>query len=94
MPVAAKTRSPFLSDLTFLPADSTSPASSCPSTGCLGLRMPNASRMGTQIQGAKSNLRSSQSAALTVVARIRTSTSSSFGTGFGTSLRRRTSGGP
>ena len=86
MPVAAKTRSPFLSDLTFLPTDSTSPASSCPSTRRLGLRMPNASRMGTQIQGAKSNRRSSQSAALTVVARIRTSTSLSFGTGFGTSL--------
>jgi hypothetical protein len=48
--------------------------------------MPNASRMGTQIQGAKSNRRSSQSAALTVVARIRISTSLSFGTGFGTSL--------
>jgi hypothetical protein len=48
--------------------------------------MPNASRMGTQIQGAKSNRRSSQSAALTVVARIRTSTSLTFGTGFGTSL--------
>jgi len=41
--------------------------------------------------GAKSNLRSSQSAALAVVARIRTSTSSSFGTGFNTSLSSRTS---
>src|SRR5665811_1977925 len=73
-------------DLTSLPTDSTSPASSCPSTGCLGLRMPNDSRIGTQIQRAKSNLRSSQSVALTVVARIRTSTSLSFGTGFATSL--------
>src|SRR5665811_2339658 len=45
MPVAAKTRSPFLSDLTSLPTDSTSPASSCPSTGCLGLRMPDHSRI-------------------------------------------------
>jgi hypothetical protein len=42
--------------------------------------------MGTQIQEGKSNLRSSQSAALTDVARIRTRTSSSFGTGFGMSL--------
>jgi hypothetical protein len=94
MPVVAKTRSPFLSDVTPLPTDSTSPASSCPSTGRLGRRMPNASRIGSQIQGAKSNLRSSQSAALTVVARIRTSTSSSFGTGFGTSRSCRTSGAP
>src|SRR5450759_3951204 len=94
MPVAAKTRSPFLSDLTSLPTNSMSPASSCPRTGCLGLRMPNARRIGTQIQGAKSNLRSSQSAAPTVVARIRTSTSLSLGTGFRTALSRITSGGP
>ena len=32
--------------------------------------MPNASRTGAQIQGAKSNLRSSQSAALTVVVAV------------------------
>jgi hypothetical protein len=86
IPVVAKTRSPFLSDVTFLPTDSTSPASSWPSTRRLGRRMPNPSRMGNQIQGAKSNRRSSQSAVLTVVARIRTSTSSSLGLGFGTSL--------
>jgi hypothetical protein len=48
--------------------------------------MPDPNRMGSQIQGAKSKRRSSQSAVVTVVARIRTSTTLSFGTGFTTSL--------
>src|SRR5438034_8125606 len=90
-PVFAKTWSPFLNSRTPLPADSISPASSCPSIFFLGLLNPNPIRTKNFHNRGSLRLRSSQSPFVTVAAWTLIST---FGVGFSTSLSYRTSGGP
>jgi len=83
------TRSPTAKSVTAEPTASTSPASSRPRILRFGRRSPSMKR---QMNGLARRMW--QSVWLTVVARIRTRTSSSLGTGRSTSSMRSTSGGP
>src|SRR5213596_2821766 len=78
-----------------MPADSTSPANSCPSMVILfGLPSPLYIRKRSRSERGILRLRISQSPAVTVVARTLIRTSLALGVGFSTSLSWRTSGGP
>ncbi len=83
-----------MSLVTDLPTSSTSPAATRPSTGCLGLLNPSATAITGRRRGGTTNARTMQSLAVTAEATLRMSTSLLEGTGFGSSLISRTSGGP
>src|SRR3989442_5532571 len=93
-PVAANTWSSFLWDLTALPTDSITPASSCPGIFFLGRLIPNPTRKRSRHARGSLRLRNSQSPVVTLAACTLISTSLSLGAGFSTSLSWRTSGGP
>jgi hypothetical protein len=88
------TSSPTLKRVAEGPTASTTPANSVPRTVLRGPVMPKARRPNGPKPAGISRLRARQSAVDTVEARIRTRTSSPFGTGFGTSVTVTTSGGP
>ena len=82
-PVLPNTRSPTANSVTEPPIAAISPASSLPRIRFLGLRIPETSRLMTEIAGPLRRLASrvAQSARVTATARTLMRTSSSFGTG-------------